>query len=109
MRALLNLKEEEAVQANIEFHGREFIEELMVEEVGELLTAKNHLKRGRVTIDALAEEIADVMLVAEQYARVIGKERVDTFLDIKMGRLIKMNILRKSLGEVAEESRTLEA
>ena len=34
MRVLLDSMEEEAVQANIEFHGREFIEDLMVEEVG---------------------------------------------------------------------------
>ena len=63
-----------------------------------------HFDRGREPIEAVAEEIADVMIVAEQFARIIGKEKVDKFLDIKMRRLIKMDIIRKSLGEVIEES-----
>ncbi|MCK5607549.1 hypothetical protein KAR91_37040 [Candidatus Pacearchaeota archaeon] len=105
MRVELDQKEEEAVRANIEFHGREFIEDLMVEEMGELLVAMKHFGRGRVPIEAVAEEIADVMIVAKQFARVIGEEKVDKFLDIKMGKLIKINILRKMLGEAIADSR----
>ena len=107
MKVTLDLKEEEAVNANIEFHSREFIEDLMVEEMGELMVAMKHFGRGRVPIEAVAEEIADVILVAKQFAKVIGEEKVDKFLDIKMGRLIKMNILRKSLGEVIQDSRDI--
>lgn len=89
MKIVLDPIEDETLEANIAFHGRDFIEDLMTEEMGELLVAMNHFKRGRIGIEGVAEEIADVIIVAEQFSRFVGKDLVRKFIDIKIDKLIK--------------------
>jgi len=56
---------------------------MAMEEMGELMTALSHYFRGRIDKDEVAEEIADVMLMAEEMAYIFGRERVDHRLDLK--------------------------
>ena len=56
---------------------------MATEELGELLVALAHYQRGRCDKDTVAEEIADVMLMAEEMAYLFGRERVIFWLEKK--------------------------
>ena len=56
---------------------------MAVEETAELQQSIAHYLRGRCDEDAVAEEIADVMLMAEEMAYVFGRERVIFWLEKK--------------------------
>ena len=78
---------------------------LAIEEMGELLVAMNHHKRGRVGVEAVQEEIADVKIAMDQLAMIYGEEGVSEFEKKKLerlnGRIIKH--LRKSLQQAKEK------
>lgn len=60
----------------------------LYEEIGELLTAIVHLDRGRITVDGLAEEIADVELCLEQLKDIHKiSEAVESWKEKKLKRL----------------------
>lgn len=61
-----------------------------VEECAELIQALNHWIRGRASKDAVAEEIADVLIMAHQCARIFGEDRVQTHLGLKLEKLGQM-------------------
>ena len=54
------------------------------EEVGELIVAINHFKRGRVSKEAVQEEIADVILMAYEMAVIFGDKGVRKQLKSKL-------------------------
>lgn len=63
------------------------------EEIGELMTAINRFKRGRVAIDAIEEEIVDVEIMLEQM-KVIFNCKED---DLKQLRKHKTTRLKERL------------
>lgn len=78
--------------------------ELAIEEMGELLVAINHHKRGRVDVSAVQEEIADVKIAMDQLAMIYGEEGVSEFEKKKLerlkGRIIKH--LQKAMSKEKE-------
>jgi len=83
----------------LETYGMESQMNLLQEECGELVVAISHHRRGRVTIEKVAEEIADVMIVATQITFGIGPIVVDRFLREKATRLT-VKLARHLRGEV---------
>ncbi len=61
--------------------------DLAIEEMGELLVAINHHKRGRCSVEAVREEIADVKIAMDQLAMIYGEEGVSEFEEKKLERL----------------------
>lgn len=57
------------------------------EEVGELLSALNKFKRGRIKTDEVVTEIADVQIMAEQLAEMFGPLNVQHEKTRKLNRL----------------------
>lgn len=60
---------------------------MAIEEMGELLTALNHFRRGRASIAELCEEIADVTIMTGQLAAFFGQKSVDLQVELKLVRL----------------------
>lgn len=60
---------------------------LAIEEMGELLVAMNHHKRGRVGVEAVQEKIADVKIAMDQLAIIYGEDGVNSFEEKKLARL----------------------
>ena len=61
--------------------------EMAYEEIGELLTALARDSRGRVTTEELITELADVTIMCEQLATVIGYDLYELELERKLLRL----------------------
>lgn len=61
--------------------------DMLHEEVGELLSALNKYKRGRVSADEVITEIADVEIMCGQMAMIFGPEEVDAEKERKLIRL----------------------
>lgn len=61
----------------------------VIEECAELIVAIRHRVRGRIEDAAVAEEIADVMIVAAKARLLIGPELVDRILEAKLERFEK--------------------
>lgn len=59
------------------------------EEMGELITAINQYKRGRLTEEQVIEEIADVIIMMGQLRYYFGEDLVDDMIIHKMGKLKK--------------------
>lgn len=62
---------------------------LAIEEMGELIVAINHYRRGRARIAAVQEEIADVIIAMSQLAMINGEGDVQEFIEEKTKRLEK--------------------
>jgi len=77
--------------------------DMMIEEAAELIQAIQHLRRGRCDLDSVAEEIADVTLMAYQVADMIGNERVQEWIDKKTARL------RRRLDEATTRRKVLDS
>ena len=60
---------------------------MVVEECGELLTAINQFRRGRIDKSKLATEIADVFILMNQMAIIAGEPDVQEQIEYKMQRL----------------------
>lgn len=73
------------------------------EEVGELLSALNKYKRGRVGKDAVVTEIADVQIMAEQLATWFGEDEVRKEKEYKLNRLAR-RVQKASLRDVGIET-----
>ena len=71
----------------IETWGAETQIDLALEELGELQTALARHRRGRADVEDVAEEIADVRIMARQLSVVYGEDRVDSHVERKMERL----------------------
>ena len=60
-----------------------------IEEMAELTAALNHFRRGRIDRDAVASEIADVIIMMEQLSRIFGVDSVHKWDVSKLDRLEK--------------------
>lgn len=60
---------------------------LLQEECGELVVAINRHTRGRVGLEAVVEEIADVEIMCEQVRRLVGAVEVNKAKRAKLERL----------------------
>ncbi len=77
----------------LKIYGAEKQTDMAIEEMGELIVAINHNKRGRVDMCAVQEEIADVKIVLDQLSILYGEKGVSKFEKVKMNRL-KERILK---------------
>ncbi len=60
--------------------------DVAIGEMGELVTALIDCRRGRVSVGAVAEEVADVLYVAVQLAAICGPDDVAAVLLRKIAR-----------------------
>lgn len=60
----------------VEFFGEDSQKRQTIEECAELIVALNHLHRGRCTEDEVVYELADVIIMCEQLAEILGPQRV---------------------------------
>lgn len=60
---------------------------MMLEEMAELANVLCKSYRGRVTVDEITTEIADVTIMAEQLRLIFGKDNVDKEIERKLDRL----------------------
>ncbi len=58
------------------------------EEMGELITSLNQYFRNRVDEEAVAEEIADVILMMQEMAYIFGRDKVIKWYNIKKQRVV---------------------
>jgi NTP pyrophosphatase (non-canonical NTP hydrolase) len=59
----------------------------VVEECAELIVAVRHMQRGRNTVNQLADEIADVQIMLDQAALLVGPAIVEKHRKAKLERL----------------------
>ena len=62
---------------------------MVVEETSELNAKINQHKRGRASVDQVAEEVADALLVLEQARMMVGEARVDRIRKKKLEKLLQ--------------------
>lgn len=67
--------------------GWEAQREMIYEECGELITAVARHKRGRATKEDIITELADVSIMVEQLAQLLGYEDYEKEKDRKLERL----------------------
>lgn len=60
---------------------------MVQEECGELIAAINQHRRGRLSQEDLASEVADVLIMAAQARHMVGPEIVDRMIAEKLTRL----------------------
>lgn len=76
-----------AIRRSRELWGAEFHMRLVQEECAELIAAINQYDRGRGTLEEVAEEVADVVLVIGAARAIVGETLVDGFVLGKLQRL----------------------
>ena len=81
------MEEKLLLQKAVSVYGTIAQTDMAIEEMGELIVAINHYRRGRVEMDAVKEEIADVMIAMKQLAIIYGESGVEIFSEKKMQRL----------------------
>ena len=85
MRSLLDYRD--IYLATLQKWGEAAQYDQAVEECAELIAALKHFKRGRVDETAVAEELADVLLMAGQLMFMLGEEKVMAAVERKLQRL----------------------
>ena len=73
----------------IETYGVEPQTKMAIEEMAELTNALMKFARGRVTVDDIVEEIADVSVMIQQLSIIFGQKAVQLQIDYKTQRLAK--------------------
>jgi NTP pyrophosphatase (non-canonical NTP hydrolase) len=61
-----------------------------IEECAELIAVLQHFARGRVTADAVVDELADVFLMIGQLTYMFGEGKVMTAVECKIAKLHKL-------------------
>lgn len=84
MRLSKTFEEEEILSMAMKKYGLDSQIGMVMEECGELLTALNQYKRGRIDKKRVAEEIADVIILMSQMSMVFGERDVKKNIDEKM-------------------------
>lgn len=84
----------EKIEIIMETYSFEQQREMFVEECAEAIQAVQKLKRSDHTnyierTDNLREEVADVLIMAEQMRRYVGADKVDEIISEKLDRQIK--------------------
>jgi len=77
-------------QKTIEKWGKEAQYDQMIEECAELIVALKHFRRGKVTQQAVIDELADITLIVGQLTWMFGSEEIDKSIQKK---LVKLNDL----------------
>jgi NTP pyrophosphatase (non-canonical NTP hydrolase) len=85
MQSLMDYRD--IYQASLQKWGEEAQYDQAVEECAELIATLKHYKRGRVDSEAVADELADVLLMAGQLMFMLGEERVAAAMERKLRRL----------------------
>ncbi len=85
MRSLLDYRD--IYEASLAKWGEAAQYDQAVEECAELIATLKHFKRGRVDETVVAEELADVLLMAGQLMFMLGEERVLAAVERKLQRL----------------------
>lgn len=76
-----------ALPKSLERWGTQAQANMAIEECSELITALRHFDRGKVTLDDLQTEIADVIIIALEMRLVFGEAGVDKHIAYKLHRL----------------------
>lgn len=79
----------EICRSAVDWFGRDNQISQATEEMGELIAALNHIKRGKCTKDDVCSEIADVLIMCNQLAEIYGRQNVQMCIDDKLKRLRK--------------------
>ena len=66
----------EICRSAVDWFGRDNQISQATEEMGELIVALNHIKRGKCTKDDVCSEIADVLITCNQLAEIYGRQNV---------------------------------
>lgn len=74
-------------QKAIDVWGVEAQKDMVFEEVGELITALARVRRGRVSKEEILTELADVTIMCEQMAVILGFDDYENEIDNKLRRL----------------------
>ncbi len=69
-----------------EVYGDNFLIDLAIEEMGELIVVLNHYRRNRAEKNEVQEEIADVMLAVQELQQMFGIGEVVDFYRAKCER-----------------------
>lgn len=62
---------------------------MVCEECGELLNAIGKMRRGRVSRDEVITELADVTIMCEKIAQLVGYDDYEKELDRKLNRVVE--------------------
>lgn len=82
--------DEDLLQQIIEQEGMHVQFGIMIEECAELITAMMHFNRGKAGIGKVADELADVLVMARTVRLIIGPARVDEIVVSRMSRIRKL-------------------
>ena len=88
------LNETELYDERLKATGAETQYMMAIEECSELIEAICHFRRGRIPARGIAEEVADVLLMACQLRHMIGPKVVDKQVEFKIRRLKERNNAR---------------
>jgi NTP pyrophosphatase (non-canonical NTP hydrolase) len=81
-------RDRQILQAAIARFGRDAQHDMAIEECGELVVALSHIRRDRIPVSKLADEIADVAIMLEQLQILYGcHELVTDKVQHKLARL----------------------
>ena len=78
---------DDILQQAIHTYGVEAQVDQAIEECGELIVALMQHRRDRVSLCDVAEEVADVQIMCEQMAMVVGRDEVTRVRAAKLARL----------------------
>ena len=81
---------EEVYRQTLEKWGTEAQYDQTIEECAELIAALKHHKRGRIEEDEIIAELADVTLMIGQLSWMLGEDRVEKAIDLKLAKLQKL-------------------
>jgi len=80
------------LQSATELWGEEWLRNMAMEELAELIQALVHLYRGRCTVDKVADEMADVLIILRQLSLLVGHSKLEEAIKNKgakfLGKLI---------------------
>lgn len=105
------MKKQELYRTTIRTWGKEGQIDMFHEEVGELLSALNKYKRGRVKAEEVITEIADVQIMVEQLAEMFGTINVRHEKLRKLSRLairVQKVLLQQQGIQVTDEGEPME-
>lgn len=83
----MNVPDETIYKRCIDKWGVQAQLDMVIEECLELALQTHRDKRGRTTVDEVAEEAADVYMVLHQLAEIIGEDKIQPWIDTKCARL----------------------
>ena len=86
----MNVEVEQVLKNIAEHYGYELQREQFVEECSEAILAVQKCKRGKSgAFENFKEEVADVLIMAEQMRYFIGKDTVDKIINAKLNRQLQ--------------------